>query len=61
MLWHFSRSDADHWAPGGPTSLPASLEGLVPESDLGPPRTGVPRGASITSPTATGEEPPGQG
>jgi catalase len=63
MLWHFSRSDADYGrrvAEGlglsVPTSLPPSLQGIVPESDLRAPSTGTPAGDSVTSPTASGQK-----
>jgi catalase len=67
MLWHFSRSDAEYGrrvAEGlgqpVPTSLPTSLQGIVPESDLRPPSTGQPAGDSITSPKASGNKPEGK-
>lgn len=63
MLWHFSRSDADYGrrvAEGlgmaVPTSLPPSLQGIVPESDLRAPSTGSPAGDSVTSPKASGKQ-----
>jgi catalase len=63
MLWHFSQSDADYGrrvAEGlglaVPTSLPPSLQGIVPESDLRAPSTGTPAGDSVTSPQASGQQ-----
>jgi hypothetical protein len=67
MIWHFSRSDAEYGrrvAEGlgqpVPTSLPTSLQGIVPESDQRPPSTGQPAGDSTTSPKATGQKPEGK-
>jgi len=67
MVWHFSRSDADYGrrvAEGlglkVPTTLPASLQGIVPESDLRAPGSGQPAGDSVTSPKASGQGPQGK-